>query len=169
MFRGVLGRFWPSATTAVAVTALAVAIVTPTSASATGKTKCSVAVTALNGGVKPLSGTPPTSGSELIAGAVDGKICRRAFHGAIRVVTTFISPGKSTEVGRIFGPLGSIRIKGHTDLAPQPDGSASLSGGMKMTGGTGLYRGVTGSLSVSGTIPAHSTVAILHITGTIKL
>lgn len=150
---------------ALGVTAATVA---PTLASAAGKTKCTVDVTQLTAPVK-VSGTPPLPGSsQTRAGTTDGKVCGRAFHGAFRGVITFTAPFHNTTVGTIFGPLGSVREAAHVVATPHPDGSVSLTGSGKVTGGTGLYKGATGSFSLTGTFPPGSSINTVHITGTIK-
>ena len=163
-----LGVARAAATVALAMlAALTLAVIAPTLASAVGKTKCRIALTSLTAPVH-VSGHPPLSGSVTSAGTVDGKLCGRSFHGALRLAGTFTAPGQVTGPGEIFGPLGSIRLTGKTVGTHHPDGSGSLSGSAKITGGTGVYRGARGSFSITGTSPNGSNVNTVQITGTIK-
>jgi hypothetical protein len=147
--------------------ALTLAVIAPTLATAAGTTKCHIAFTSLTAPVKVSGKLPLTGSSVTTAGTIDGKLCGRAFHGAMRLAGTFTAPGKSTAAGRIFGPLGSIRVTGNTVGTHHPDGSGSLNGSAKITGGTGPYKGARGSFSITGTSPAGSNVNTIQITGTI--
>jgi len=153
------------------VAVLALAVVAPTLAGATKgqkKHKCSFDVTGLFAQVKVNSGNPPLSGSNTDAGVLDGKLCHKAFHGASRQVNTYPTPGKFKSRGLSFGPRGSISAKFTGTGTLNADGSTSFSGSGKITGGTGIYKGATGSLSFTGTSPKDSTVATQRITGKIK-
>jgi hypothetical protein len=142
-------------------------VVVPTLATAAGNPKCSLNLTVLTAPVKD-TGSPPLSGTELRGGTVDGKLCGKQFVGAQRVVITFAGAGKRTVDTTVFGPRGSFKTNGPVVAVPQPNGSLSITGRGKITAGTGLYRGATGSFSATGTKPANSNVNTIHITGTIK-
>jgi hypothetical protein len=125
-------------------------------------------VTGLFAAVKVNSGNPPLSGSNTVAGVFDGKLCHKAFHGASRQVNTYPTPGKFKSRGVSFGPRGSISAKFTGTGTLNADGSTTISGSGKITGGTGVYKGATGSLSFTGTSPKGSTVVTQHITGKVR-
>ena len=149
------------------VAALAVAVVVPTLAGAASHRKCSLDLTVLNAPVETI-GNPPLNGNETRGGIVDGNVCGRQFRGATRLLITYTAPGQSTIASETFGPLGSFKAQAQGRGVPQPDGSTSLSGSGQITGGTGIYKGATGSLSSTGTRPANSHINIVHLTGTFK-
>ena len=149
------------------VAALAVAVVVPTLAGAASHRKCSLDLTVLNAPVETI-GNPPLNGNETRGGIVDGNVCGKQFRGATRLLITYTAPGQSTIASETFGPLGSFKAQAQGRGVPQPDGSTSLSGSGQITGGTGIYKGATGSLSSTGTRPANSHVNIVHLTGTIR-
>jgi hypothetical protein len=146
---------------------LTVAVLVPTLAGAAGNKKCSLDLTVMNAPVET-TGNPPMGGTETRGGIVDGKLCDKQFTGATRVVITYTAPGQSTITSETFGPLGSFKAQGQGRGVPQPDGSTSLSGSGQITGGTGIYKGATGSFSSTGTRPANSHVNIVHLTGTLR-
>ena len=151
------------------VAALSVAIVLPTLAGAASTRKCSLNLGFLTAPVA-VTGNPPLSGTETRAGTVDGKLCGKQFRGAARLVITYTAPGTGTiHPLAIFGPLGSLTGTFHVVGVRQPDGSVSLSGSGKITGGTGLYKGATGSMSATGTRAANSNLNVVHETGTLRL
>jgi hypothetical protein len=151
------------------VAALSVAIIVPTLAGAASYRKCSLRLTFLTAPVK-VTGNPPLSGTETRAGTVDGKLCGTQFWGAARLVINYTAPGTGTiHPFAIFGPRGSLEGTFDVIGVRQPDGSVSLSGSGKITGGTGVFRGATGSLSATGTRLANSNVNIVHDTGALKL
>jgi hypothetical protein len=137
-------------------------------AAKTKKHNCKVDVTALVATVRVISGNPPVSGSQEDAGTVDGKICGKAFHGAVRSVDTFTSPGVFNINSVTFGPVGSTNAKGTATGTLNPDGSASFSGKGKFVGGTGVSKGATGSFTFTGTQPKNGPAATQHIVGTLK-
>jgi hypothetical protein len=147
--------------------ALTVAVLAPTLAGAAGNKKCSLDLTAINAPVET-TGNPPLGGTETRGGIVDGTLCGKPFTGATRVVITYTAPGQSTITPETFGPLGSFKGQAQGRGVPQPDGSTALSGSGKFTGGTGIYKGATGSFSSTGTRPANSHINIVHLTGTLK-
>jgi hypothetical protein len=149
------------------VAALSVAIVVPAPAGAASR-KCSLNLTFLTAPVT-VTGNPPLNGTETRAGIGDGKLCGARFQGAVRLVVTYTAPGQGTIPFAIFGPLGSLKGTAHVAGVRQPDGSVSLSGSGKITGGTGLFAGAIGSISVKGTRPANSNVNLVHDTGTLRL
>lgn len=147
--------------------ALTVAVVAPTPAGAASKRKCPLNLTILSATVKS-TGSPPISGTSTNGSIVDGKLCGKRFRGAERAFVTFLAGGKSTVAATIFGPLGSFQTSGQVVSMRNPDGSGSGTGHEKISHGTGLYRGATGSTSAKVSVPANSTVVTVHLTGTIK-
>jgi hypothetical protein len=151
------------------VAAMSAAVIAPTLAGAASPRKCSLNLTFVTAPVKS-SGNPPLIGTETRASTVNGKLCGRQFHGAARLAVTYVGPGKpNTVLLAIFGPAGSLRGTSHNVGMRHPDGSASISGSGKVTGGTGLYRGAVGSFSATGSVPSNSTVITVHAVGTVRL
>jgi hypothetical protein len=153
------------------VAVLAVAVGGPAlagAAKAHKKHKCSFDVTGLFAAVKVNSGNPPLSGSDSDAGQLDGKLCHKPLHGASRQVNNYPTPGKFTSKGVSFGPRGSLKASFTGTGTLNADGSTSFSGSGKITGGTGIYKGATGTLSFTGSAAKDSTVATQHVTGKLK-
>jgi hypothetical protein len=151
----------------VMVAALTAAVAVPTLAEGARHQKCSFDLTFLTAPVEA-TGNPPLNGTETRAAIVDGKLCNEQFRGAARLVILYTTPGKGTIRFTAFGPLGSFEGNAEVTGVPQPDGSTSLSGTGRITGGTGLYKGATGPLSSTGTRPANSHINVVHDTGTIR-
>jgi hypothetical protein len=154
------------------LTVLVIAVVGPTLAGAVKTSsvhKCSFRVTGLFAGVKVHSGTPPVSGSQTLAATLDGKLCRKSFHGAARQLNKYPTPGTFTSKGRAFGLRGSLKTTTRGGVtSTNPDGSISLKGSGKITGGTGIYKGATGSFSFTGRVPPTRTPVTQHIKGKFK-
>src|SRR5579863_10278663 len=90
-------RWLTGGLTAAAVTAAATATVTiPTIASASAQPNhgCSVNLTAKFVGIEVITGKPPESGSNTGAAIVDGTVCGKPFHGAMRDITHFPALGQ---------------------------------------------------------------------------
>jgi hypothetical protein len=153
----------------IVAAALTVAVVVPTQAGAASKTKCSLNLTTVAATVRE-SGMPPLNGTATNPGIVDGKLCGKRFRGADRAFLTFLGLGKNTVADTVFGPLGSFKSFGTVHSVLNPDGSVSGTSTGKITGGTGLYRGATGSISAKVSVPAppNDNVITVHATGTIK-
>jgi hypothetical protein len=128
---------------------------------------CSVSAITRSAGIAVLSGNPPRSGSELSAGIVDATLCGQPFHGALRDIAHFPAFGKVNGTGTLLGPQGSISISFDEIASPNADHSVTLHGAATITSGTGLYRGATGSGTLTGTQAANSDVTDQHMTGTI--
>jgi hypothetical protein len=151
----------------IAVLASAVAI--PTFAGAAGQRgECKLDLRTRNARTKTFSGQPPASGRDESAGTVDGTICGKAFHGALRQRNSYPDPpGFNTKVVT-FGPSGSFRSKGSGTGQVNGDGSISLHGEMEIVGGAGKYKDANGTIKFTGRVPFKSPVALFHFTGTIK-
>ena len=119
--------------------------------------------------IKVISGSPPANGSELDAGVVDGTLCSKPFHGAFRQVTTFPQAGKLHSTGVVFGPLGSLSSVADGTGSANPNGSVAYSGSAKITGGSGAYKGASGSYKFTGQLASLSaTTATIHVVGTVS-
>lgn len=154
----------------VAAAALAAGGVVPALAGAAGapnKHKCSFTLTALAARVEVISGNPPISGTSLSAATIDGKLCGKSFHGAARLVRTNVGSQISATFTD-FGPLGSFRGTFSGTGPLNPNGTSSFTGKGRVTGGTGLYKGVTGSFTVSGAKPSGTSPSALIFKGTLK-
>ena len=98
-----------------------------------------------------------SSGSKLtLVGTSDGKIAGTGVHGALRAVSTAGTPPKFTATGTLFYPAGTLRYTLNGTATGRPDGSISLSGTGRFTGGSGIYTGAHGNFTGSGTKPANS-------------
>lgn len=148
---------------------LSVAVAGPLLAIANAKPKrtCSVDLVSRTIGIAVLSGNPPSSGSGLAAGTLDGTLCGKPLHGALRDIAHFPTLGKVNGTGTMFGPLGSMTLKFQQSATLNPNHSASLQGTATITGGTGLYKGATGTGSLTGTQAPNSDVTTQQLTGTI--
>jgi hypothetical protein len=91
------------------------------------------------------TGNPPVNGSDTQASLVDGTLAGSVVHGAGRGVNTFPKAGVGDTVGTVFGPDGSVNFTLTATGRPNPDGSFSFQGKGKITGGTGAYKGATGT------------------------
>jgi hypothetical protein len=103
------------------------------------------------------------SGSKF-AGEFNGRPIRRS---AVLFQNT-ISGTTSTGKAVIYTKNGTIRANATNELQPQPDGSVNTPGTYKITGGTGRYRGASGTGTFEGGVPANSTVFTLTVKGKIR-
>jgi hypothetical protein len=76
----------------------------------------------------------------------------------------------STSTGRavVYAKRGTIRATVVNEIQPQADGSVNLPGTFRITGGTGRFRGATGSGSFEAHLPAGSTVYEATLDGKIR-
>ena len=112
-----------------------------------------------------MAGNRPNPAVNTGAAIVDGTVCGKPFHGAMRDVTHFPTLGQFNGTSTTFGPFGSINVDFRGTATINPDHSASLRGTSTTTGGTGIYKGATGSGAFTGTQPANSPVTTQHVTG----
>jgi hypothetical protein len=103
------------------------------------------------------------SGSKF-AGEFAGRPIGRAAVLFQNTITGTTSNGKAV----IYTKKGTIRANATNQLQPQPDGSVNTPGTFKITGGTGRYKGATGSGTFEGGVPANSTVFELTLKGKIR-
>ena len=76
----------------------------------------------------------------------------------------------STATGRavVYAKRGTIRANVVNQIEPQSDGSVNLPGTFKITGGTGRFKGATGSGTFQARLPAGSTVYEAKLRGKIR-
>lgn len=148
---------------------LAATIYVVAGASATPSQRtCKIDVTGSFVTVAVLSGNPPLSGTAQDVNTVDGKICGKVVHGAGRDVTTYTAPGVFSGKGVSFGPNGSTRNTFEGTGTVMPNGDITFSGSGTITGGTGRFKGASGSFTFTGSQEADSNgVSTQHLVGTI--
>jgi hypothetical protein len=105
-------------------------------------------------------GDNPPSGTRY-AGEAKGK----PFGTAAVLARNQVSGSTSTGKAVIYAKRGTIRANITNEIQPQPDGSIRFPGSFKITGGTVLYKGVTGKGEFDGSAPAGSTLIVFHVTG----
>lgn len=149
--------------------ALALAVIVSGLAGASGSQthKCKFDVTATFATVAVISGNPPISGSNQQVNTLDGTVCGKAFHGAGRAVNNYAVPNFNGK-GINFGPRGALRETFTGTGAAMPNGDITFSGTGKVTGGTGLYKGATGSFTFTGTKDHNSDNPVQHVIGSFK-
>ena len=134
-----------------------------------------VAVPAATGGqsakTRNLTGTltmatigPNGQSGSKFAGEFAGRPLRKSAVLFRNTITGTTSNGKAV----IYTKKGTIRANAINQLEPQPDGSVNTPGTFKITGGTGRYRGASGSGTIEGGVPANSTVFTLTVKGKIR-
>lgn len=113
-------------------------------------------------------GFPGVGGKALFAGVIKA---RPGGNGAaIARFTVTRRPSSTTGVANgtnvSFFADGSATVSVIVTLTTHGDGSSSITGSGRFTGGTGIYRGITGKVKLTASIPAGSHVAAVHLTGT---
>jgi hypothetical protein len=103
------------------------------------------------------------SGSKF-AGQLTGRPLGRSAVLFQNTITGSTSNGKAV----IYTKKGTIRATAINQLEPQPDGSVNTPGTFKITGGTGRYKGASGSGTFEGGVPANSTIFTLTVKGKIR-
>jgi hypothetical protein len=144
-------------------------------AMAEAKTRKTVHYTATvrDADVEHKNGFPAPGGSSLSAGVTDtrpggrsAEILQTKVTGASGGGVTFTA----TSVG--YTRTGAQFARESGTATPQPDGSTKVVGRGQTTGGTGAFRGATGSFTFTGTIPkadpATLPVGTLRVTGTLR-
>lgn len=112
--------------------------------------------------------TLSSSGNRSITLAIlDGKIGGKSVHGAARAISIFSSPTTGTGKRTEFDQYGSRNASLTFNVVINPDGSRTGTGRGHWTGGTGRYKGATGSFTIKGTIPAGSSTFTAIWKGTI--
>jgi hypothetical protein len=105
----------------------------------------------------------PPSGS-VFAGEAKGKPIGTAALTARNQVSGSTSNGTAV----VYAKRGTIKATIKNEIQPQPDGSAKLPGTFKITGGTGRYKGATGSGTFNGSSAPNATVLVIDIEGKIR-
>jgi hypothetical protein len=96
-------------------------------------------------------------------GTVDGKLG----HGAVVLTTHPVGDHFEFATQALF-PNGSINASGTNKAAQNPDGTFTFTGKLKVTGGTGKFKGARGSATVSGmTTTDDPSRSIDKLTGTL--
>jgi hypothetical protein len=160
------------AVTVVGVAPLAVGAAAASAAPATPSAfvlKCNVQLTAA-----PLPGDGGTVDQPPTSGWLYGPIgCPRQGFGAGIEASSFTVPVSGDTVGSFTQYLSAGSIKGKFDLVPQEDlsssffSSASWVGGLTVTGGTGVYKGIKSNRS-AGTMTCTSDDTV-HLVCTEKV
>ena len=97
-----------------------------------------------------------------------GEFAGRPLGRAAVLFRNTIEGSTSTGKAVIYTKRGTILANATNQLQPQADGSVNTPGTFKITGGTGRYRGATGSGTFEGGVPANSTVFTLTLKGKIR-
>ena len=94
------------------------------------------------------------------AGRMTGKPFGTA--GVVGDVAVINTPEGLITEGRpvIYAKKGTVNLKTTDVVEFQPDGSITLTGTAKATGGTGRYKGATGTSTFNGTLPPGSSVTV---------
>ena len=98
------------------------------------------------------------------AGEVVGKPTGRSALVARNTVTGGHSSGRAV----LYAKTGTLVATLDNDIQGQPDGSVRFPGTFKITGGTGRYRGATGSGTLNGVLPANSSVYEFTLKGKVR-
>lgn len=142
----------------LALTLALALVVVPGATGATKKTR------ALEGTIRmAIIGPNGDSGSKF-AGAFAGRPTGRAALLFQNTITGSTSNGRAV----LYTRRGTIRATATNEVQPQPDGSVNLPGTFKITGGTGRFKGATGSGTFDGVLPANSDVFEVTVTGRIR-
>jgi hypothetical protein len=86
------------------------------------------------------------------------------------VIFTSVVTGDNVKVSYVtFTAKGTTKGTAAAKATNEPDGSVSYAGTLKITGGTGAYKGAhsTKDLTVTGTVPKDSTILSLKVTGSV--
>jgi hypothetical protein len=68
----------------------------------------------------------------------------------------------------LYAKTGTVNVKTTNKTQAQTDGSVKLPGTFKVTGGTGRYKGATGSGTFNGTLPKGGTVFTFKVAGKVR-
>jgi hypothetical protein len=97
-----------------------------------------------------------------------GELTGRPIGRAALLFRNTLEGSTSTGKAVVYTKRGTIRANTTNELQPQPDGSVLFPGTFKVTGGTGRYKGATGSGTFNGVLPANSTVFDVTLEGKIR-
>jgi hypothetical protein len=148
----------PSRILLVAALALSLVVV-PAATGQSGKKTRDV-----NGTVHMAAIGPYGSAGTTYAGEFVGKPARRSALIVRSTVEGTTATGKVVQ----YAKHGTIRATTRNEVQPQPDGSVRFPGTFEVTGGTGRYKGATGSGTFDGVLPAESTIFEITLKGKIR-
>lgn len=99
-----------------------------------------------------------------------GKVVRGVGESHVTVKSGDLSTGAEADgTFRTYDPQGSLKGSVTAKIALQPDGSVAVTGEIKVTSGTGTYKGATGTLPYSTSVPNLTTpVANIQFSGTLS-
>jgi hypothetical protein len=143
----------------VVVLALSLVVV-PAATGQSGKKKTRTLTGSLH--MADIGDNPPSG--QVFAGEFTGKPLGRS----ALVLRNQVSGTTSTGKAVVYTKHGTMRANVVNEIQPQADGSVNLPGTFKITGGTGRYRGATGSGSFEARLPANSTVYEADLKGKIR-
>ena len=89
--------------------------------------------------------------------------------GAVVVrVTPSKTPGTFNTLATAFFKKGTVTVKGSNTSTTRPDGGTDYAGSVKAIGGTGVMKGATGTVKLTGTSPADdATYGDYKLTGSL--
>jgi hypothetical protein len=151
------------------VLALAVGALAAT-ASAKKATKHKVSATVQLGTITQDSNFPAVGSSVTDAGIVKATPGGRGAETDTLRVAAAPAPNQLTLAGtaRLWFTKGTETAKVTIQAAIQPDGSVNYTGTGKFSRGTGIYKGITGNLTFTGSTPAGSSIVTLQVKGTAR-
>lgn len=97
-----------------------------------------------------------------------GELVGKPFGRAALVARNTVSGSTSTGKVVVYTAGGKIFAIIKNEIQPQPDGSVRFPGSFKITGGTGRYKGATGSGTFEGVLPANSTIFAFTLKGKLR-
>lgn len=142
-------------------------------ATATAKptgTKHKVAATVQLATISQDSNFPAVGSGVTDAGIVKAKPGGRGAETDRLKVTAAPAPGQLTLTGTstLFFAKGTETAKLSIQAAAAADGSITYTGSGKFSKGTGLYKGISGNVTFTGSSPAGSNVVTLQVKGTVR-
>jgi hypothetical protein len=97
-----------------------------------------------------------------------GEVVGRPFGRSAIVLQSTANGPNATGKAVVYAKKGTVRATTANTIEPQPDGSTRFPGTFKIVGGTGKYRGATGSGTFEGVVPANTAVLQATLTGKIR-
>jgi hypothetical protein len=132
-------------------------VVVPAATGQTGKKTRAFHVSVRMAVIDPAPGTT-------FAGEARGRLTGRS--GV--VIDTVADGDEIVGKGVLYTARGTIRANTRNTVEPQADGSVRFVGTYKVTGGSGRFKGATGSGSFNGVLPANSTIYEIDLDGKIR-
>ena len=152
-------------TSALALVLLAVGVCAAAAGAKGTKHKLSATVQLVT--ITQDSNFPAVGSSVTDAGIVKSKPGGRGAETDTLKVTAAPAPAQLTLKGtaKLFYNKGAETAKLTVQAAAAPDGSVSYTGSGTFTKGTGIYKGITGKVTFTGSSPSGSPVVTLHVKG----